>query len=379
MKAGAEKQRWVTSLWLPSPYIRVFPHVFPLDHTHCTFSSQNYGRKSKLVPCLFNLDDPDDEEQLLSIMNNFSCKRQLMLVSLLLGSCLSFSPPSFPSRMNDATKWSTTSTIISLSSTSSSSSAEQEVPAPSYQQDFTKTQLQEGTGEAVQLGDITTVKYSCYVADSDNSMPFARSAKQKFVVGDGSMIEGWDKALRTMRVGERSLVRIHNPSLAYGAKGVPPIIPPNACVELDLQVLATQPATANIDFDQLAMADTTPRTASDIAAAFEARQAAKRMAPQDEKEGFEAFLQKAKNFYFFGLFEGETGERPPWFLQPSITFPLAFLIVGAAFYISLSQGAISERGSQVKDELDEIILSSAVLAQNPAFLVASISKELFQF
>ena len=135
-------------------------------------------------------------------------------------------------------------------------------------------------------------------------------------------------------------------------------MPPNAMVEVDLQVLEAQPATTNIDFDTLAL-DSTPRTASDIAAAFEARQLAKSTEP--ELEGFEAFLAKAKNFYFYGLFEGETGERPPWFLRPSITFPLAFLIVGAAFYVSLVNGAITERGAPVTDELDEIILSSNAL------------------
>jgi hypothetical protein len=45
-------------------------------------------------------------------------------------------------------------------------------------------------------------------------------------------------------------------------------------------------------------------------------------------------------------------------LKPSITFPLAFLVVGIAFYVSLAGGAISERGMPTTDELDEIILSS---------------------
>ena len=72
----------------------------------------------------------------------------------------------------------------------------------------------------------------------------------------------------------------------------------------------------------------------------------------------EGWIEKGKNFYFFGLFEGETGQKAPWFLRPSITFPLAFLIVGAAFYVSFMSGAITERGAQITDELDEIILSS---------------------
>lgn len=219
------------------------------------------------------------------------------------------------------------------------------------------------SNKPVQLGDIATVKYACYVP---TEKPFSRSDRQKVVVGDTSMIAGWDTALRSMSIGERSIFRITNPDLAYGETGVPPVVPPNAVVEVDLQVLDAQPATTNIDFDSLAL-DSTPRTASEIAAAFEARQSAK--AKEPELTGLEAFLAKAKNFYFYGLFEGETGERPPWFLRPSITFPLAFAIVGVTFYISLVSGAISERGAPVTDELDEIILSSS----NPtAVIVATV-------
>jgi hypothetical protein len=83
-------------------------------------------------------------------------------------------------------------------------------------------------------------------------------------------------------------------------------------------------------------------------------------------EGVEAWIAKAKSFYFFGLFEGETGQQAPWFLRPSITFPLAFLIVGATFYVSYSVGGITERGAQITDELDEIILSStAAMIDDP--------------
>ena len=87
-----------------------------------------------------------------------------------------------------------------------------------------------------------------------------------------------------------------------------------------------------------------------------------------EKEGLEGFIEKAKNFYFFGFFEGETGQQAPWFLRPSITFPIAFLVVGAAFYISVISGAISERGAEVTDELDEIILSMVSLSSQSSGL-----------
>jgi len=226
----------------------------------------------------------------------------------------------------------------------------------------------------VQRGDIATIKYACYVVNDDNnnnnnsnqhhpSSCFARSAAQKMVVGDGSMIAGWERAVRGMRVGERSRVRItDSATFGYGAAGVPPIVPANAVIELDLEVLEAAPATANIDFDSLAdQADATPRTAVDIAAAYQARQEAAAAANDGRPalEGLDAFLAKAKNFSFYGMFEGETGERPPWFLRPSITFPLAFLVCGAAFYISFVSGAITERGSQTTDELDQIIMSSS--------------------
>lgn len=214
-----------------------------------------------------------------------------------------------------------------------------------------------GTGEKLNLGDIATVQYTCYA----NSKVISRSSKQKMVVGDTAMIPAWDKALRSMSIGERAVIQVTDPSLGYGTAGVTDVVPPNAVLELDLYVTSAQPATANIDFDSLAMADNTPRTASDIQAAFEARQALR--SNDVPKEGLEGFLEKAKNFYFFGLFEGETGEKAPWFLRPSITFPIAFVVVGAAFYVTLLGGGIYERGAPVRDELDELIVSSDILQQ----------------
>jgi FKBP-type peptidyl-prolyl cis-trans isomerase len=224
-----------------------------------------------------------------------------------------------------------------------------------------KTITKEGNGPMVRLGDIATVKYACYV--SGNPSPFSRSTSkaQKMMIGEGAMIPGFEQAIRSMRVGERCMVQITDATLGYGSTGVPSIVPADALLDLDIEVLEAQPATANIDFDRLAEADNTPRTASDIAAAFAFRNQQKALNPEPELEGLDWFIAKAKSFYFYGLFEGETGERAPWFLRPSITFPLAFLVVGAAFYVSYVGGAISERGAQSTDELDEIILSSTAM------------------
>lgn len=229
-----------------------------------------------------------------------------------------------------------------------------------------KTISKPGTGPPLKLGDVASVKYSCYLPNDESKAPFAKSNFQKVSVGDGSMIDGWEKALRTMSVGERAIVRITNPELGYGEIGVPPFIPANAELELDLEVLDAQPPLDAMDFDTLAMT-ATPRTAGSIAAAYEERQLQK----EPEKEGFEGWLEKVRNFYFFGFFEGETGQQAPWFLRPSITFPLAFLVVGAAFYVSYIGGAISERGAQVTDELDDFILSNLVLTKSALIVMLS--------
>ncbi|KAL9181001.1 hypothetical protein ACHAXT_009806 [Thalassiosira profunda] len=236
-----------------------------------------------------------------------------------------------------------------------------------------KTITVEGTGRAVRAGDVVVVKYFCTAAGSDAA--FARSDRQKMVAGDGGMIRGWDAALRTMREGERASVRITDPQFAYGAAGVPPFVPPNSEIEIDLEVLGVEEsvgmAASGSDMsglDGMGMDGPVnrPRTPAAIAAAYEQRMKEKALNAPEEKEGIAGWIDKIKGSYFFGLFEGETGQEAPWYLKPSITFPIAFLVVGAAFAASLLGGAISERGMPTTDELDEIIISSNFLQSGVA-------------
>ena len=99
------------------------------------------------------------------------------------------------------------------------------------------------------------------------------------------------------------------------------------------------------------------RTPDAIAAAYKVMQVQMAVDKENEKEGLEGMIAKAKEFYFFGFFEGETGEKAPWYLRPSITFPIAFAVVGAGFFVTFALGGISERGRQKTDELDDIVLT----------------------
>ena len=191
------------------------------------------------------------------------------------------------------------------------------------------------------------------------------------------MVQGWDAALRSMAVGERAIVRVTDPTLGYATTtgnvvdgavdtafqtlGIEGLTSSSASqtqqqLEFDIEILKIQTAQSvaemyELNFDSIALMDDTPQTAADIAEAYERRM--EQRAP--DKEGLEYWVEKVQNYYFFGFFEGETGEEAPWYLKPSITFPIAFAIVGAAFYISLLAGAISEKGAQSIDELDVLV------------------------
>lgn len=226
---------------------------------------------------------------------------------------------------------------------------------------ITKTVTVRGTGRDIRLGDMIVAKYVCRAEGVEPA--FSRADRQRFVAGDGTMVPGWDAALRTMKEGERATVRITDPDYGYGAVGVPPFVPPNANLEFDIEVINIEDNAGMMkgDSSDLIAMDgpiNRPRTPGAIAAAYEQKMKEKAINAPPEKEGVEWAIDKIKSSYFFGLFEGETGQEAPWYLKPSITFPIAFLIVGLAFWVSLAGGAISERGAPTTDDLDEIILSS---------------------
>jgi len=233
-------------------------------------------------------------------------------------------------------------------------------------QGISKRVVHAGNGPFVNVGDVATVKYSCSTWDAiadASSVTFSQSTAvgEKLVAGEGLMVDGWEYALLSMRAGERSVFEITDAtSFGYGAAGVPPVVAPNAQLTFDIQVMDVE---QGVDLGTIASADPLkPRDPKSIADAYSTRRELAALEEANKKEGLEGFLEKVQSYYFFGFFEGETGEQAPWYLRPSLTFPLAFAVVGAAFYVSIKTGAIYERGSQATDELDDIILSSILLS-----------------
>jgi len=116
-------------------------------------------------------------------------------------------------------------------------------PAVSGEPTLTESGLQfidieVGTGDSPQSGQTVEVHYTGWLTDGtkfdsslDRGQPFS------FVIGTGQVIAGWDEGVASMNVGgERRL--IIPPELAYGESGYPGVIPANAQLIFDVELLA---------------------------------------------------------------------------------------------------------------------------------------------
>jgi len=96
--------------------------------------------------------------------------------------------------------------------------------------------LTPGTGEKVLQKSLVWVNY---VGRLTNGKVFDKSPKGvpfSFRIGGGEVIKGWDAGVNGMKVGEKRKLVIP-PAMAYGARGAPPEIPPNATLEFDVEVV----------------------------------------------------------------------------------------------------------------------------------------------
>jgi FKBP-type peptidyl-prolyl cis-trans isomerase len=94
-----------------------------------------------------------------------------------------------------------------------------------------------GMGPAAKAGDAVVVHYVGWLADGktfDSSK--ARGVPFEFGVGRGMVIKGWDVGVVGMRAGGVRRLIIP-PGEAYGEKGAPPVIPPNATLRFEVELL----------------------------------------------------------------------------------------------------------------------------------------------
>jgi peptidylprolyl isomerase len=100
--------------------------------------------------------------------------------------------------------------------------------------------LIKGTGPEAKAGETVTVNYVgvLYHGGKEFDASWKRHEPFSFALGQGQVIPGWDKGVVGMKVGGRRELIIPS-ALAYGPKGSPPTIPPNAPLVFVIDLLGT--------------------------------------------------------------------------------------------------------------------------------------------
>jgi len=96
--------------------------------------------------------------------------------------------------------------------------------------------LQQGTGEPATPNDLAVVHYTGWLPDGREFDSSRGGAPFEFPLGQGMVITGWDEGVAGMRPGGRRQLVIP-PDLAYGAQGAGGVIPPNATLVFDVELI----------------------------------------------------------------------------------------------------------------------------------------------
>lgn len=109
------------------------------------------------------------------------------------------------------------------------------------------TDIKTGTGPAITQGQTAVVHYTGWLysegapenkgrkfdSSRDRGQPFS------FPLGAGQVIQGWDEGVEGMQVGGQRRLVIP-PEKGYGARGAGGVIPPNATLVFDVELLGIQ-------------------------------------------------------------------------------------------------------------------------------------------
>ncbi len=106
---------------------------------------------------------------------------------------------------------------------------------------LTITDTKTGEGATPRTGQICVMHYTGWLYENgakgkkfDSSVD--RGEPFEFAIGVGQVIKGWDEGVVTMKVGGKRTLIIP-PALGYGARGAGGVIPPNATLIFDVELL----------------------------------------------------------------------------------------------------------------------------------------------
>ncbi|HEY8250916.1 MAG TPA: FKBP-type peptidyl-prolyl cis-trans isomerase [Burkholderiales bacterium] len=98
-----------------------------------------------------------------------------------------------------------------------------------------------GTGAAPTAGQKVTVHYTGWLMEGGKAGAKFDSSKDRrdafvFQLGKGQVIKGWDEGVQGMKVGGKRKLTIP-PALGYGSRGAGGVIPPNATLVFEVELL----------------------------------------------------------------------------------------------------------------------------------------------
>ena len=109
------------------------------------------------------------------------------------------------------------------------------------------TLLAKGYGRRAVVGDTVSVHYTGWLfdpnaegqkgAEFDSSV--SRNQQFQFTLGANRVIQGWEKGVECMMIGEKRLLTIA-PEMGYGARGAGGVIPPNATLLFEVELFSAK-------------------------------------------------------------------------------------------------------------------------------------------
>jgi FKBP-type peptidyl-prolyl cis-trans isomerase len=96
-----------------------------------------------------------------------------------------------------------------------------------------------GTGREAKKGDVVEVHYTGWLTDGKKFDSSVGRGPFSFDLGAGQVIAGWDRGVAGMKVGGKRKLTVP-PELGYGSRGFPGVIPPQATLVFEVELLGVR-------------------------------------------------------------------------------------------------------------------------------------------